>query len=297
MLTRSIFFDPDPPSKAGGGGDPPPAPDPKKTGDPPSNDPPAGGADDGSQDGDDSSKLAKFMNAETGELDSEKTKGALLGMMKGFGLKPDQREKFVQSLISGGDVDAAVKAAKSDASTTAEATQTGVWDQVASDVVENEGKLSSSMRQVLRDKGLVDSDIDKLVEMSIQQHNDVVDEIDKRILDGHLDEIRTWANEKFDGATVELINQTLRAKSAAYRDIMLAGLKATWESRDESQQPAATVTEPRGPAPSGDGFSSPEELTAAINDPRYETDTTYTAQVDRKIANSESLDKRLRAGA
>lgn len=93
-----------------------------------------------------------------------------------------------------------------------------------------------------------------------------------------------WAGENLSAAEIDAYNAASQTGATQEFADAVAGLRAKFAAKSSSEP--ALHAGANGAAPVGDHFRSMGEMTAAMRDPRYKTDSAYRADVERKIANA-----------
>lgn len=95
-------------------------------------------------------------------------------------------------------------------------------------------------------------------------------------------QIMLWAKDSLTVQEKVAYNKATNSKDPAVRELAILGMGAKY-TRANGSEPA-TFLGGSGSASQGTaGFASRGEMTAAINDPRFDTDSAYRAQVERRI--------------
>ena len=98
------------------------------------------------------------------------------------------------------------------------------------------------------------------------------------------DKITTWAKAAMTPAEIDAYNQTVGSANTDAAKLALAGLKARYEAAN-GREPSLVKGQTGGTS-SSDSFASNREITQAMKDPRYKTDSAYRAQVVSKLGRS-----------
>jgi hypothetical protein len=106
----------------------------------------------------------------------------------------------------------------------------------------------------------------------------------------NLKRILKWAGETFSPQEIQAMNQGLQGAAASS---ILLGLNARFQQANQTQKatqaepsvstPQAMTSRPPKPGPEAQAFVSEAEMKAAINDPRYRTDTAFRQAVEKRI--------------
>lgn len=150
-----------------------------------------------------------------------------------------------------------------------------------------EGKLSEDSYTKLAAQGLSKDKVDAFIRgqqlVAEQEANAVYETVGGKEV---YDKVAQWAAESLPPADVEAFNKVLEASDAGAVKLAVAGLHAKYT--DANGSPGKRV---RG---TGNGqavvpFASMDEVTAAMNDPRYKISPTYRAEVEQRIAQSTAF--------
>jgi hypothetical protein len=98
------------------------------------------------------------------------------------------------------------------------------------------------------------------------------------------DRITTWAKSAMTPSEIDAYNLSVGSTNHDTAKLAMAGLKARYEAangRDPSLVKGNT-----GGNTSNDSFASNREITQAMRDPRYKTDSAYRSQVVAKLGRS-----------
>jgi hypothetical protein len=95
-----------------------------------------------------------------------------------------------------------------------------------------------------------------------------------------------WAKASMTGPEIDAFNMSISSANTEAAKLAVAGLKSRYE--------AANGREPRllqgsSSGGQGDSFQSRAEMTTAMKDPRYKTDTAYRQSVINRLARSNVL--------
>jgi len=146
------------------------------------------------------------------------------------------------------------------------------------------GSLSEDSLKALEAKGITKEQVDAYIEgrraiaeKSIEAGQQLVGGAEK------YSEMVTWAAGALSGQEKIAYNKAVNDKDPAVRELAILGLQAKF-TRANGTQPQAFIGGGKGSgAPATQAFASRAEMTAAINDPRFQTDPAYRAQVERRI--------------
>lgn len=96
-----------------------------------------------------------------------------------------------------------------------------------------------------------------------------------------------WAGQALSDAELNAYNSAVESGNFERAKLAVQGLVQKFQ---DAQGAEPNLAEGDGAAVGGaNAFESREQLTAAINDPRYATDPAYRAEVERRLAVSNSL--------
>lgn len=158
----------------------------------------------------------------------------------------------------------------------------GLDFSVFQDEFRENGELSKDAYDALEEAGLSKT----LVETWIQGQEAIADKLTGEIYDliggedSYVDMMK-WATENLPPNEIDAYNATMDNMEPSQVRLAVQGLAARYRSEAEPsliQGQAANV--------SGGKFNSNAELTQAMRDPRYETDSAYRQEVANKLARS-----------
>jgi hypothetical protein len=92
-----------------------------------------------------------------------------------------------------------------------------------------------------------------------------------------------WASKSLDQSAIDAYDKAVQSSDPALVKIAVQGLRAQYE---QAVGRIPKLISGRSSAADGGGFRSRAEMTAAISDPRYKTDSAYRADVERRIATA-----------
>lgn len=146
------------------------------------------------------------------------------------------------------------------------------------------GALSEASLKALADKGITKEQVDAYIEgrravaaKQIEAGQQLVGGAEK------YNEIVSWAAGALSGQEKIAYNKAVNDKDPSVRELAILGLQAKFVKANGTN-PEAFVGAGKGNGSGGvQGFASRAEMTAAINDPRFNTDPAYRAQVERRI--------------
>lgn len=149
------------------------------------------------------------------------------------------------------------------------------------------GELAADDRAALNKAGVPDAMIDAYVAGQAAIADQYVSSIKDAV--GGAEEyskITAWAAKGLPANEVAAFNKVMDGRDADAAKLAVAGLKAKFEAA-MGQEP--TLVRGSNTTAVGDVFRSTEQLTAAIQDPRYRADPAYRADVKAKLARSPIL--------
>ena len=96
----------------------------------------------------------------------------------------------------------------------------------------------------------------------------------------------TWASESLSEASIDAFNNAMNSGNIETANLAIQGLQAKYRSVNGSE-PTLVMGETN--TVTGGVFNSAAQLTAAMRDPRYSTDSAYRQEVASKLARSNVL--------
>ena len=96
----------------------------------------------------------------------------------------------------------------------------------------------------------------------------------------------TWASESLNEASIDAFNNAVNSGNIESANLAIQGLQAQYRSVNGSE-PSLVMGETK--SVTGGVFDSAAQLTAAMRDPRYSTDSAYRQQVASKLSRSNVL--------
>ena len=98
------------------------------------------------------------------------------------------------------------------------------------------------------------------------------------------DKITTWAKATMTPSEIDAYNHSVSSSNVDAAKLALAGLKSRYEAAN-GREPSLVKGNTGGNV-SNDSFASNREITQAMRDPRYKTDSAYRSQVVAKLGRS-----------
>lgn len=131
------------------------------------------------------------------------------------------------------------------------------------------------------DKSLVDSYVQGQIALAKSHQQAVFDVAGGK--DGYM-ELITWANENLSKDEAAAADKIIQSGDFAAIQTTLNGLQAR---RQADSPPALQVTGNSGPAGGVKPFKAWSDVSVAMRDPRYDTDTSYREEVEARLAASD----------
>ena len=146
------------------------------------------------------------------------------------------------------------------------------------DGLEEEGIDFDSLSQEFAELGgLTEDSYDSLVEAGIPRS--MVDQF----IDGQM---VSWASDNMQEASIDAFNNAVNSGNIETANLAIQGLHAQYRSVNGSE-PSLVMGETK--SVTGGVFDSAAQLTAAMRDPRYGSDSAYRQEVASKLSRSNIL--------
>jgi hypothetical protein len=147
------------------------------------------------------------------------------------------------------------------------------------------GKLAETSYEALDKLGvsreLVDSYIEGRKSAAAAQEAAIYAEVGGR---EQYQSVIKWASENMSAEDIQQYNEIVQLGDPKKAAFAAKSLAARYKAENSSDP--ARVVNGAGRATSDAGFASKGEMIAAMQDPRYQSDAAYRAQVIRRVANS-----------
>lgn len=158
------------------------------------------------------------------------------------------------------------------------------------DELSESGTISDETYERLKkEKGLSRADVDTWAEGIKARGERLVAELNDAA--GGPEAFRSlldWAKTGLPKEEIEAYNEAVGTGNATLAKMLLRSMRAQYEAtngREPNLVGGENVPQRRGVKP----FTSLDQLTSAMGDPRYRTDPTYRAEVDKRVAASDIL--------
>jgi len=149
------------------------------------------------------------------------------------------------------------------------------------------GGLSEDSYDTLIDagipRGIVDQFIDGQMAVAEQMQEEAFAQVGGQ--EAYADMV-TWASDSLPEASIDAFNNAVNSGSIEAANLAIQGLQAQYRSVHGSE-PSLVMGETK--SVTGGVFDSAAQLTAAMRDPRYSTDSAYRQQVASKLSRSNVL--------
>jgi len=149
------------------------------------------------------------------------------------------------------------------------------------------GGLSEDSYEALVDagipRGIVDQFIDGQMAVAEQMQEEAFEQVGGQ--EAYADMV-AWASDSLPEASIDAFNNAVNSGSIEAANLAIQGLQAQYRSVNGSE-PSLVMGETK--SVTGGVFDSAAQLTAAMRDPRYSTDSAYRQQVASKLSRSNVL--------
>lgn len=161
------------------------------------------------------------------------------------------------------------------------------FDKYTNSFLENDGALTEDDYAELATKGLPKAAVDIYI-AGLQSKMDArgkaaVDAVGSQ---EQFQAVREWASQNLDEAEFNAVQSQIRQAQTDAEVALVYRMLNTRYSEANPTRAEPTLVSGHGTAESKAGFSNRSDMIAAINDPRYAKDSTYRAEVERKVGNS-----------
>ena len=154
---------------------------------------------------------------------------------------------------------------------------------------EQTGDLSETSRQALAERGLPREMIDRYVEgMQAQTHLELMNVYDTVGGEDNYAAMVDWAAQNLDPQEQESFNHIVTTGDQNAMMFAVNSLRARWEASGQMPQPQLLQGD-SGFEGAYERFESLAQVTAAMKDPRYKTDSAYRRSVELRLAQSQVL--------
>lgn len=145
------------------------------------------------------------------------------------------------------------------------------------------GGLTEDAYEALEKAGFPPEMVDSWIEGQNAVAEKMTTEI-KSVVGGEAeyDTLMEWASQNLPEQDIDAYNATMESQNPDMIRLAVQGLNARYRSEGEPN----LVQGGTGQATTGGSFESTAELTAAMNDPRYDKDPAYRQQVANKLRKS-----------
>lgn len=219
----------------------------------------------------------KFWNADTGAIDTAAWAKSYTELEQ----KQSQGKPAEAAVVAPADV---AKTPEEVAAAAALA-PTGLKMEDLSAEYQKAGGLSEDSYKKLSDAGIPKDMVDQYIAGQQAMANQVTAEA--HAVAGGKDEfaqMTKWAATGLTAGEIAAYDKAVTGGTVDQVKFAVAGLKARYEAVNGKEPSLLGNTTNAGSA--ANGFASQAEMTAAIKDPRYQSDSAYRAQVATKIQNS-----------
>lgn len=152
---------------------------------------------------------------------------------------------------------------------------------------EANGELSPETRKSLNDKGIDDAWIDSAI-AGRRAEAKAAEDAFYELAGGKesWEAMSQWASQNMKESEITALNNALAGEDAFVKSLAMDKLKSAYERGNNFPPQNQLKGNPGNQAPNVQGYQDHREMVAAMKDPRYNTDATYRAEVQRKAAKS-----------
>jgi len=189
----------------------------------------------------------------------------------------DEDEEYEEEYEDQDDLDAIVE----------ELEEIGInFDSLSQEFAEL-GGLSEDSYDTLIDAGIPRAIVDQFIDGQMAVAEQMQEEAFAQVggQEAYADMV-TWASDSLPEASIDAFNNAVNSGSIEAANLAIQGLQAQYRSVHGSE-PSLVMGETK--SVTGGVFDSAAQLTAAMRDPRYSTDSAYRQSVASKLSRSNVL--------
>ena len=160
------------------------------------------------------------------------------------------------------------------------------FDALSEEFMEHGGLTEESYDALLEagiPRAMVDQFIDGQQAVAVQMQQQAFEQVGGQEA---YEDMVTWASESLPESSVDAFNRAINSGDLETANLAIQGLQARYRSVNGSE-PTLVMGETN--TVSGGVFNSAAQLTAAMRDPRYSTDSAYRQEVASKLSRSNVL--------
>jgi len=160
------------------------------------------------------------------------------------------------------------------------------FDALSDEYMEHGGLTEESYEALLEagiPRAMVDQFIDGQQAVATQLQQQAFEQVGGQEA---YEDMVTWASESLPEASIDAFNDAINSGNSETASLAIQGLQARYRSVNGSE-PTLVMGETNNVT--GGVFNSAAQLTAAMRDPRYSTDSAYRQEVASKLSRSNVL--------
>jgi len=160
------------------------------------------------------------------------------------------------------------------------------FDALSDEFMEHGGLTEESYEALLEagiPRNMVDQFIDGQQAVALQMQQQAFEQVGGQEA---YEDMVNWASESLPEASIDAFNDAMNSGNSETANLAIQGLQARYRSVNGSE-PTLVMGETK--SVTGGVFDSAAQLTAAMRDPRYSTDSAYRQEVASKLSRSNVL--------